>query len=230
MDHEPPEQMSPCLAIGIETLSPEALSTIRVMAFLHPRHLRKSLFEPLYQLFMAKNEELTFDFPTTAAACTSACDELVEASLIQRSKEDKAHSMTPEVQTMVLADTHAAGFISPLFNATVKILTRLWPQMICIPDRTVDEEKLPAATAPETDYGVYLKSRSYEGRRPDFQEWVQYAKANVWGQRDELVHHIARLEYIFYHLNDDMVKLCATTTFAQLLAEASWCATSQGSQ
>ena len=222
------EEMSSFLATGKETLSPEALSTLRAMAFLDSKHLHKYLLEPLRQLFTAKNGDLMFSFPTTAAAYTEACAELVEASLIQLSEEDKAFSMSLDIQTSVLADAHTSGLICPLFNATVKVLSELWPQMLCVPDRTVDQEEFAEATAPGTDYELYLKERHSEGQMPPLQEYIQYARVNVWGRRDELVLHIARLERIFYHLDDDMVEVCATITFAQLLAEASWYALSYG--
>lgn len=131
MDHEPeemayqPDIRSPFLGNGKETLSLEALSTLRVMAFLDPRNLYKNLFEPLRQLFLVKNEELMFNFPTTAAAHNKACAELVEVSLIQLNKEDKALSMRLETQTSVLADMQPTGLISPLFNAMVKALIGL---------------------------------------------------------------------------------------------------------
>lgn len=221
MDHAP-EEMSLFLASGKETLSPEALSTLRVMAFLDPQHFLKDIFEGHRLLFKAKNEELMFHFPTTAAAHTEACAELVEASLVQLSEEDMELSMRPEIQTSVLADLHKTGLISPLFNATVKTLTGLWPQMVCVPDRTVDPVEFAVATAPGTDYEEYLKTRHSAGQTSQFQEYVQYARVNIWGQRDELVHHIARLEHIFYQSDDDMVEVCATNTFAQLLTEAAW--------
>lgn len=221
MDYAP-EEMSPFLATHKEALSREALSTLRVMAFLDPKHLHQVLFESLRQLFAAKDEDLVFKFPMTAAAHTEACAELVEASLIQRNEEDKALTMRPEIQTSVLADTHTNGLICPLFNAVVKTLTVLWPQMIFVPDRTVNQEEFTTATASGTDYENYLTKRHSEGRMPPLQGYVQYARVNVWGQRDELVPHIARLERIFYHLNEHMIKVCATITFAQLLVEASW--------
>ena len=219
MDYEP-EIISPFLAIGKKALSPEALSTLRIMAFLDPKHLQKGLFEPLRQLFAMKNEELTFNFPTTAAAHTEACAELVNASLIQLSEEDGTFCMTPEIQTRVLADLQPTGLIPPLFNAMVKVLTELWPQIICVPDGTLDQKDFTAVTVPGTDYEVYLS------QTPQLLEYVQYARVNVWDQRDELVHCIARLEQIFYHFDDNMVELCATITFAMLLTEASWCAIS----
>ncbi len=229
MDYEP-QIVSHFLATVKETLSPEALSTLRVMAFLDPRYLQKGLFKHLKQLFATENEELMFYFPTTMAAHTKACTELVKASLIQWNEDDERFSMTSEIQTSVLADTQPTGLISPLFNAIVKLLTGLWPQMICVPDRTVEQEGFAAATAPGTDDEVYLKPRYSEGGMTQLQEYIQYARVNVWGGRDELVRHIARLEHIFYQLDDDMVEVCATITFAMILAEASWCVTSQCSQ
>ena len=221
MDYAPAE-MSLFLASGKETLSPEALSTLRVMAFLDPQYFHTDIFEGHRLLFKAKNKDLMFHFPTTVAAHIEACTELVEASLVQLSEEDKEISMRPEIQTSVLADMHTTGLISPLFNATVKTLTGLWPQMICVPDRTVDPVEFAVATASGTNYEEYLKIRHSAGQTSHFQEYVNYARVNVWGQRDELVHHIARLEHIFYQSNDDMIEVCATTTFAQLLTEAAW--------
>lgn len=95
--------------------------------------------------------------------------------------------------------------------------------MICIPDRTVNQEEFTVATVPGIDFEAYLKSRYLEGQIPVLQEYVQYARVNVWGRRDELVAHITRLEHLFYHLDEDMVEVCATITFAILLAEAAWC-------
>ncbi len=216
-------EMSFFIASG-KTLSPRSLSTLRVMAFLDPKRVHISLFDPLRRLFAVKNEELNFDFPTTVETHKEACIELVEASLIRFSKKDKAYAMMPKMQTSVLADAQKAGLIASLFNGTVKVLAGLWEQMVCVPDRTVDQEEYKAATAPDTTYEEYLKKRYAESRLPPFQEYVQYANLNVWGRRDELVHHVARLEQIFYHLDDDMVDVCATVTFAMLLAEAAWCA------
>lgn len=221
MDYAP-GILSPFLATSKETLLPEALSTLRVMAFMDPNHLHKDFFESQRQLFAVKNQELEFRFPTTAAAHTKSCVELIKASLIQLTEDDQAFSMRLETQASVLADMHSTGLTSPLFNATVKVMTGVWPQMICIPDRTVDQAEFATATAPGTDYEGYLKKRHSEGQMPWLQEYFQYARVNVWGQRDELVSHIARLEHIFYHLNDDMIEECATITFAQLLAEAAW--------
>ena len=225
-----PQIKSHFLATSKETLSLEALSTLRVMAFLDPKYLQKGLFEPLRRLFATENEELMFYFPTTMVAHTKACAELVEASLIQWNEDDERFSMTYEIQTSVLADTQPTGLISPLFNAIVKLLTGLWPQMICVPYRTVEQEELIAATTPGTDDEKYLKTGYSEDGMTPFQEYKQYARVNVWGGRDELIRHIARLEHIFYQLDDDMVEICATITFAMILAEASWCVTSQCSQ
>lgn len=225
MDYEPGIK-SHFLASGKETISPEALSTLRVMAFLDPKYLDQGLLEALRQILAARNEELGFNFPTTANAQNKAYAELVDSSLIQLNEKDKTLSMTPEMQPSVLADTQPTGLISPLFNATVKVLTGLWPQMICVPDRTVDQEEFAAATAPGTDYEAYLHNRHSKARMPYLQEYVQYARVNVWGQRDDLVPHISRLEQIFYHLDDEIVDVCATIPFAMLLAEASWCVVS----
>ena len=207
-----------------ETLSPESLSTLRIMAFLNPERIHDSLFEPLRRMFAVENKELEFDFPTTAAAHIEACAELVEASLLQFSKNDNAYAMRPEIQTSVLADTQTVGLIPPLFNGTVKVLSGLWQPMICVPDRTVDEGGYKEATAPGTSYETYLKKRYTEQLLPPLEEFLQYANHNVWGRRDELVPHITRLEHIFYHFNDDMIEMCATVEFAMFLAEASWCA------
>lgn len=228
MDQEPeemdyrPDVKSPFLATLKGALSPQALSTLRVMAFLYFKHLHKNIFGSLRHLFLAKNEELMFNFPTTDVAYNEACAELMAASLIQLNEEDKAFSMRPEIQTSVLADMQPTGLIAPLFNAMVKVLTGLWPRMISVPDRTVNQEEFTLATTPGTDFEAYLKTRYSEGRIPVLQEYVEYARVNVWGRRDELVAHVARLEHIFYHLDDDMVEVCATVTFAMLLAEAAW--------
>lgn len=236
MDYKPeemdyaPDILSLFVATSKETLSPGALSILQVMVFMDPKHLRKDFFEPQRRLFAVKNQELEFSFPTTAAAYTEACVELVKASLIQLTEDDQTYSMRPETQTSVLADLHTTGLISPLFNATVKVMTGVWPQMIRIPDRTVDQAEFATATAPGTDYEGYLKKRHSKGQTPWLQEYFQYARVNVWGQRDELVSHIARLEHIFYHFNDDLIEECATITFAQLLAEAAWYVISQGSR
>lgn len=221
MDYEPAEE-SPFLEKSDLTLSPKALSTLRVMAFLDPENLHKDFFGPLRQVFVAKNAELLFGFPTTAAAYSEACAELVEASLIQLSEDEQAYSITPEIQTSVLADTQTSGLISPLFNVTVKVLTGLWPQMLCVANRTVDQREYAAAPAPGPDYEAYLRQRYMKGQLPQLQEYAQYARVNIWGLRDEFVCHVARLEHIFYHLDDEMIKVCATVTFAQLLAEVAW--------
>ena len=207
-----------------ETLSPESLSALRIMAFLNPERIHDSLFEPLRRMFAVKMEELEFNFPTTAAAHMEACAELAEASLLQFSKNDNAYALRPKIQRSVLADTQTAGLIAPLFNGTVKVLYGLWQPMICVPDRTVDEGGYKEATASGTSYETYLKKRYTENRLPPFEEYLQYANHNVWGRRDELVPHITRLEYILYHFNDDLIEVCATVEFAMLLAEASWCA------
>ena len=207
-----------------DTLSLESLSALRVMAFLNRESIHDSLFEPLRRMFAVKKKESEFNFPTTAAAHMEACAELVEASLLQFSKNYNAYAMRPEIQRSVLADTHTAGLTAPLFNGTVKVLSGLWQPMICVPDRTVDEGGYKEATAPGTSYETYLKKRYTENRLPPFEEFLQYANHNVWGRRDELVPHITRLEYIFYHFNDVLIEVCATVEFAMLLAEASWCA------
>ena len=221
MDYEP-KTTSPFLATGKGPLSFKALSTLRVMAFLDFRHIPNHLFEHLKQFFLAKNQELQFNFPTTTMSFNEAYTELVAASLIQHNKEDNGLSMRAEIQTSVLADMQLAGLIPPLFNAVVQILTGLWPPMICVPDRRVNQGELAVATAQEIDIEAYLKTRYTKGQIPVLQEYKQYARVNLWGRREELVAHIARLEHVFYHLDDDMVKLCATLTFAMLLAESAW--------
>ena len=222
MDYEP-EIKSHFLASGKKTISPEALSTLRVMAFLDPKYFDKSLFEAFRQDFAARNEDLLFSFPTTADAQNKAYVRLVDASLIQLNEKDKTLSMAHDIQTSVLADTQSTGLISPLFNVIVKVLFGLWPQMVCVPDRTVDQEEFTAATAPGTNYEAYLHNRYSKARMPYLQEYIRYSRDNVWGRRDDLVPHIARLERIFYHFDDDMVGVCATIKFAMLLAEAAWC-------
>ena len=223
MDHAS-GQNSFFLATRMETISSKALSTLRVMTLLDPTRVHNSLFEPLRQVFTTKNKELKFDFPDTEAAHKEACTELVEASLLHFNKEDKVYTMRPEIQTSVLVDLQTAGLLPPIFNGTVKVLSGLWPQMICVPDRTVGQEEFKVATASGTNYEEYLKQRYCDSRLPLFQEYIQYAKLNVWGRRDELVDHVARLEHIFYHLDDAAIEICATVPFAMLLAEASWCA------
>ncbi len=100
----------------------------------------------------------------------------------------------------------------------------LWPQMLCVPDRMVDQDEYKEATAPGTDYEAYLRRRHTQNRLPPFEEYTKYANHTIWGRRDELVHHVTRLQTIFHHADDDIVKVCATVTFAMLLAETSWCA------
>ena len=219
-----PEEISHFLATRKDTLSPESLSTLRVMAFLNPECIHNDLLEPLRRMFTPKNKELKFDFPTTAAAHMEACAELAEASLLQFDEKDKAYTMKPETQMSVLADTHTAGLIAPLFNGTVKVLSGLWQPMVCVPDRTEDQGGYKEATTPGTSYETYLKKRFTDNRLPPFQEFLEYANHNVWGRRDELVLHVTRLEHIFYHFNDGLIEVCATVEFVMLLAEASWCA------
>ena len=218
-----PEEMSSFLTPDKKALSPQALSILRVMAFLDSRSIHNSLLKELRLLFAAKNEELKFDFPITADAQKAACIELTKASLLHFSKKDNAYSMRPETKTSVLADTQKAGLISPLFNATVKIMTGLWPRMVCIPDPTVSQEEYHLATAPNVNYEMYLKKRYLENRLAPFQDYTRYAHHNIWGRRDELVHHVTNMEQIFYHFDDDMIEVCATVTFAMLLTEAAWC-------
>ena len=222
MDYVPEENSA--FTTDKETLSPAALSVIRVMAFLDSHYVHKSLSEPLRRLFKKKNEELIFDFPTTGADHREAFAELVEASLLHFGKNDKTYAMRPETQTSVLADMQITGLIPPLFNVVVTILAGLWPEMVCIPDRKVTNSEFKAATVPGIDYEAYLKKRYSESRLPPFKEYSEYAAHNVWGRRDELVPHVARLEQIFFHFDDDMVDVCATIPFAMLLTEAAWCA------
>lgn len=214
--------MSPFLATGKGPVSSKALSTLRIMAFLDSRHIHEDLFEHLRQFFLAQNKELRFNFPTTTMAQNEACAELITASLIQLNEDDKALSMMVKIQTSVLAEMQPAGLIPPIFNTMVQILTGLWPQMICVPDRRVSQGELAVATAQGTDIEAYLKNRYSEGQTPPLQEYVNYTKVNLWGRREELVAHVARLEHIFYHLDDHMVTVCATITFAMLLAESAW--------
>ena len=114
-------EISLFLATRKQIISPKALSTLRVMALLDPIRVHKSLFEPLRRVFSIKNKELEFDFPDTAVAHKEACAELVEVSLLQFSKKDKAYAMKPEIQTSVLVDLHTAGLLSSVFNGTVKV-------------------------------------------------------------------------------------------------------------
>ena len=223
MDYVPGEKSSFSTTDKV-TLSGTALSAIRVMAFFDSHYIHNSLFEPLRRVFKAKNVELKFDFPTTAAAHKEAFTELVEASLLHYGKHDKTYAMKPETQTSVLADTQRTGLIPHLFNGVVKILAGLWPKMVCIPDRKVALKDYKEATAPNTTFEAYLKKRYTDSRLPLFEEYSKYATHNVWGRRDELVKHIVRLEHIFCHLNDDMVDVCDTNAFSRLLTEAAWCA------
>ena len=206
-----------------ETLSSTALSAIRVMAFLDSHYIQNSLFDPLRRLFRSKNSELKFDFPITAAAHKETITELVEASLLHLGKQDKTYAMRLETQTSILADLQTTGLISPLFNVVVKVLAGLWPQMVCIPDRKVANKDYQAALA-DPNFEAYLKQRYSESLLPPAEEYSQYAGHNIWGRRDELVKHITRMEHIFFHLNDEMVDVCATLPFAMLLTEAAWCA------
>ncbi len=104
MDYAPGET-SVFFATHKESLSSTALSTLRVLAFLNCKRIHNSLFQPLGGLFTAKNEELKFNFPTSAVDQKEACAELVNASLIQITKDKKAFTMRPEIQTTVLVDT-----------------------------------------------------------------------------------------------------------------------------
>lgn len=230
VDHKPeemeyePEEVSAFLVKCNVTLSSQALCTLRVMAFLGPRYLHDDLLNPLRRVFAVKNRELMFDFPVTAATCTAACAELAKASLIQLSRDGKTYYMSPSTQTNVLTDAQATGLIPPLFNAIVKVLAGLWPRMICIPDRTLEEREYTAATAAGTEGEAYLERRHYEDQMPQVREYCQYAGVNIWGRRDKLVCHIARLQQIFPHLAKDMIATCATDALTQLLMEAAWCA------
>lgn len=224
MDHASGDISSFYFATRKETISPKALSTLRVMALLDPIHLHNNLFEPLRQVFATKNKELNFDFPDTAEAHEEACAELVEVALLRFRQKAKVYTMKPKIQTSVLVDLQTAGLLPPLFNGIVKVLFGLWPQMICVPDRTVGQEEFRVATAPGTNYEEYLKRRYCDSRLPLFEEFIQYANLNVWGGRDKLVDHVARLERIFYHLDDAAIDICATVPFAMLLAEAAWSA------
>ena len=219
MDHASREA-SRILATRKGTISPTALSTLRVMALLDPIRVHPSLFE---SVFTAKYKELKLDFPETAVAYKEACGELVKALLIQFSRKDEAYAMKPEMQTSVLVDLQTAGLLAPIFDGIVKVLFGLWPQMVCVPDREVDQEEIKVATAPGTSYEEYLKKRYLDSRLPLIQEFEQYANVNIWGRRDELVNHVARLEHVFYHSNDATKEICATVPFAMLLVEASWC-------
>ena len=73
---------------------------------------------------------------TTRPTHTKSSADMVEVSLIQPSEEDKALSISPEIQTSVLAGKRQINkqinFTSPLFIANVTLLTGLWPQMICV--------------------------------------------------------------------------------------------------
>ena len=74
------------------------------------------------------------------------------------SEETSAKTMAVNVattytdETSVLADMQSTGPMSTLFNATVMVLTVLWPWMICVPDRTINQEEFAVATAPGTTY------------------------------------------------------------------------------
>ena len=224
MEYEP-EEVSAFLVKCNVTLSSNALCTLRVMAFLSPRYLHDDLLNPLRRVFAVKNRELMFDFPVTAATCTAACAELAKASLIQLSRDGETYYMSPSTQTNVLTDAQATGLIPPLFNAIVKVLAGLWPRMVCIPDRTLDErEYYTAATAAGTEGKAYLERIHYKDQIPKVGGYYQYAGVNIWGGRDELVCHIARLQQIFPHLTKDMIAVCATDGLTELLVEAAWCA------
>ena len=228
MDYEPegldynPEARSPFLEVMKVKLSPEALSLIRIVALLDSKHIHTYVFESLRAMFAASNEVLMFNFPITSAAHTQAYAELIKSGLIELSDQDKAFYMKPHVQTSVLADMESTGLISKLFNTIVRVLTLLWPWMVCIPDRTIDPEEFAVATAPGTDYEAFLRKQHYDSQMPHTEEFAQYATSNIWGRRDQLVYHVASLDRIFCHLNDAALEACATITFAQLLAEVSW--------
>ena len=220
LDHKP-EARSPFPGNSNGKLSPEALSLVRVVALLDSFHIHTYILESLREMFTAR-PDLMIDFPTTAAAHTQACAELFKSGLIEMSDQEKAFSMRPNVQTSVLVDMYTSGLMSTLFNATVAALTMLWPWMVCVPDRTIDPEEFAMATAPGTTYEAFLRNRHHVNKTPHSEEFALYATHNIWGRRDELVFHILSLERVFCHLCGDTLEECATLTFAQLLAEASW--------
>ena len=228
MDNEPegldynPEARSPFLEVMKMELSPEALSLVRIVALLDSKHIHTYVFESLRAMFADSNEVLMFNFPLTSAAHTQAYAELIQSGLIELSDQDKAFYIKPNAQTSVLADMESTGLMSTLFNTIVTVLTLLWPWMVCIPDRTIDPGEFAEATAPGADYEELLRKQHYDNQIPHTEEFAQYATYNVWGRRDQLVHHVASLDRIFNHLNDAALEACATVTFAQLLAEVSW--------
>ena len=224
LDYQP-EASSPFLKDSNGKISPEALSLVRVVALLDSNHIHSYIFESLRAMF-ADRPDLTLEFPTTPAAHTQASAELFRSGLIEMSDREKAFSMRPNIQTSVLVDMYTSGVMSTLFNGTVAALTMLWPWMVCVPDRTIDPEEFAMATAPGTTYEGFLRNRHRVNKTPHSEEFALYATHNIWGRRDELVFHILSLERVFCHLCGDTLDECATLTFAQLLAEASWYAIS----
>ena len=227
-DHKPEgldykqEASSPFLKVSKGKLSPEALSLVRVVALLDSGHMHTYIFESFRAMFAVRDPDLLFNFPMTSGAHTQACAELFSSGLIEMSDQDMAFSMKPNIKTSVLADVHSSGLMSTLFNAAVAVLTILWPWMVCVPDRTIDPVEFDMATAPGTTYEAYLRTRHRVNQTSHSAEFARYATNGIWGRRDELNFHIDSLDRIFCHLNDDTLEECATITFAQLLAEASW--------
>ena len=78
-------------------------------------------------------------------------------------------------ETSVLVDMHTNGLMSTLFSATVMFLTVLWPWMMCVPDRTIDEEEFAVATAPGTTYETYLRTRHRVNQTSHSAEFARYA-------------------------------------------------------
>ena len=235
MNHEPraleykpralayqPELRSPFLEVPKGKLSPEALSLVRVVALLDASHIHTYIFETLRGILAARVPVLMLNFPTTPAAYTQACAELFKSGLIEMSDQEKAFFMRPSIQTSVLTDMLTSGLMSALFNATVAVLTMLWPWMVCVPDRTIDPQEFATATAPGITYEAYLRTRHRVNQTSYSAEFARYATNGIWGRRDELIFHILSLERVFCLLSGDTLDECATITFAQLLAEASW--------
>ena len=221
MDYEPGAK-SPFPQVVNGKLSPEALSLVRVIALLDSMHIHAYIFESLRAIFAAGDPILMLNFPSTPAAHIQACAELYKSGLIEMSDQEKAFSMRPNIQTSVLADMRASGLVATVFNAIVAALTILWPWMVCVPDRTIDPVEFDMATAPGTTYEAYLRTRHRVNQTSYSAEFARYATNGIWGRRDELIFHIASLERTFCQLSDDTLEECATITFAQLLAEASW--------
>ena len=222
MDHEPREASSLLLNVFKGKLSPEALSLVRIVALLDCSHIDTYIFESLRWVLAARVPVLMLNLPTTPAAHTQACAELFRSGLIEMSDQEKAFFMRPSIQTSVLEDMYTSGLMSALFNATVAVLTMLWPWMVCVPDRQIDPQEFAMATAPGTTYEAYLRTRHRVNATSHSAEFARYATNGVWGRRDELIYHILSLERVFRHLSGDTLEECATISFAQLLAEASW--------